>query len=83
MLDINNIFGVFLKAFVVGAVEWRTGKSNESCSCGFEDSEGGDEFHEGVNSDWFCGAFWMSVLSYVDSRKRDLHFYDTAICADI
>jgi hypothetical protein len=81
--DINDIFGVFDEAFVVGAEERGAGEGNKSGSSGFEDSEGGDKFHEGVDSDWFCGALWMSIFIVRDWGMLDLHFYDTAISADV
>jgi hypothetical protein len=51
---------------LVRAVKWRARKCHQPRPRGFEDAEGGDEFHERVDSGGFGGAgtqrSWLVVL---------------------
>lgn len=56
--------GSFLFDLLVGLGERRTGKGHETGPGGFQDTEGSNHLHEGVDTVWLCGAFgelvWFS-----------------------
>lgn len=57
---IDNVSS-FLLNFLGNFSKWRTSQGHQTGSGGFQDTEGTDEFEEGIDTGWFGGSILISL----------------------
>lgn len=76
---IDNVGGL-LFSFLVRLVERRTGKGHQTGSGGFEDTEGCDELHKGVDTIWLSGTIdQVSHLITISTKSEGDETYTSTM----